>query len=73
MSVLSGRRAITSVKVPPRSIQKSQLPCAFTASLSLSNSTAFDTEFRHCEVRRTEAIQFLVLDCFALRFAAGSQ
>jgi len=28
---------------------------------------------RHCEVRRTEAIQFLSLDCFALRSAAGSQ
>jgi hypothetical protein len=28
---------------------------------------------RHCEVRRTEAIQVFFLDCFALRFAVGSQ
>src|SRR4051795_5973572 len=28
---------------------------------------------RYCEVRRTEGIQALFLDCLALRFALGSQ
>ena len=28
---------------------------------------------RHCEEQSDEAIQVLFLDCFALRFAVGSQ
>jgi hypothetical protein len=69
-----GLRRAPPVRFPPLVLTKASCPgCGARVTQLKRVSPELTQGSRHCEEQSDEAIQVLFLDCFALRFALGSQ